>query len=171
MPRALPERPRHDEQRGHQLHRGVVCFRDNLPLVSHVGVQCLSCDARGCLSCLNATVLAHGVCRAGAFCTQTGGVTCVQCDGVTTPVNTTDCVASGDCTRYIDGDHGLPFHLKSGTFSAVVATSRFALFLRRLGGFSDVACPQSFCCVVVFVSQFLETIKLTPDFNQLNEIP
>ena len=35
---------------------------------------------------------------------------------------------------------------------AVVATSSFALFLRRLGGFSDVACPPGFCDVIVFVS-------------------
>ena len=41
-------------------------------------------------------------------------------------------------------NHGLPFHLKSGTFSAVVATSPFALFLRRSGGFSDMAFPLLF---------------------------
>ena len=57
--------------------------------------------------------------------------------------------------------HGLPFYLKSGTFSVVVATSSFALFLRRLGGFYDVAFPLLLAWEFFFLVDSFKNRKLT----------
>ena len=55
-------------------------------------------------------------------------------------------------------------------FSAVVATSRFTPFLRRLTAFSDVACLRRFWCVVFFVSLFLEEEKLTCQTHPIRKL-